>query len=182
MPQRSFFAAGFQFRISVIGAAAASATGWLIRNRPSRATAYCGRFVATVPPPTMRDGLVASSLSTQRQEHVEYDHIVSHTRAIMADTARVTVTLAADLVDSIDRIERNRSRFIAEAVQHELARRRQAGLLQSIRSPHADTVALVDTGLADWVSDLPDEEGLVDVDAGTPVRWVEGQGWTKGRA
>jgi len=100
----------------------------------------------------------------------------------MADRARVTVTLAADLVDGIDRIERNRSRFIAEAVQHELTRRRQAGLLQSIRSPHADTVALVDAGLADWVADLPADEGLVDVDAGTPVRWVEGQGWTKGRA
>jgi hypothetical protein len=100
----------------------------------------------------------------------------------MASIARVTVTLAADLVDQIDRIERNRSRFIAEAVQHELARRRQAALLQSIHSPHPDTVAFVDTGLADWVSDLPADEGLVDVDAGTPVRWVEGQGWTKDRA
>lgn len=99
----------------------------------------------------------------------------------MAETARVTITLAAGLVEDIDRLERNRSRFIAEAVQHELARRRQAALLQSIHSPHADTVALVDTGLADWVSDLPADEGLVDVAAGTPVRWVEGQGWTKGR-
>ena len=92
------------------------------------------------------------------------------------------MTLAADLVEGIDRIERNRSRFIAEAVQHELIRRRQAALLQSIHNPHADTVALVDTGLADWVSDLPADDGLVDVAAGTPVRWVEGQGWTKGRA
>ena len=100
----------------------------------------------------------------------------------MAETARVTVTLSADLVDGIDRVERNRSRFIAEAVQHELTRRRHAALLQSIHSPHADTVVLVDTGLADWVSDLPADEGLVDVDAGTPVRWVDGQGWTKGRA
>jgi hypothetical protein len=100
----------------------------------------------------------------------------------MAGTARVTVTLAADLVDGIDRIERNRSRFIAEAVRHELTRRRHAALLQSVHRPHADTVALVDTGLADWVSDLPADDGLVDVDAGTSVRWVEGQGWTKGRA
>ncbi len=100
----------------------------------------------------------------------------------MAGTARVTVTLAADLVESIDRLERNRSRFIAEAVEHELARRRQAALLHSIRSPHADMVALIDTELGDWVSDLPADEGLVDVDAGTPVRWVEGKGWKKGRA
>ena len=98
----------------------------------------------------------------------------------MADTARVTVTLAADLVEDIDRLERNRSRFIAEAVRRELTRRRQAALLRSIRSPHAETVALVDTGLADWVSDLPADEGLVDVEAGTPVRWVEGKGWKKG--
>ncbi len=100
----------------------------------------------------------------------------------MAETARVTVTLAADLVEDIDRLERNRSRFIAEAVAHELTRRRQAALLQSIRRPHADTVALVDTGLADWVSELPADEGLVDVDAGTPVRWIEGKGWKRGRA
>lgn len=100
----------------------------------------------------------------------------------MAETARVTVTRSSDLVDGIDRLERNRSRFIAEAVEHELTRRRQAALLQSIRSPHADTVALVDAGLADWVSDLPADEGLVDVDAGIPVRWVEGKGWKKGRA
>jgi len=100
----------------------------------------------------------------------------------MVETARVTVTLAADLVEGIDRIERNRSRFIAEAVEHELTRRRQAALLHSIRRPHADTVALVETGLGAWVSDLPADEGLVDGAAGTPVRWVEGQGWKKDRA
>ena len=37
-------------------------------------------------------------------------------------------------------------------------------------------------GVRPWVSDLPADEGLVDVDAGTPVRWVEGKGWKKGRA
>lgn len=93
----------------------------------------------------------------------------------------MTVTLAANLVESIDRIERNRSKFIAEAVEHELARRRQAALLHSIRRPHADTVVLVDTGLGDWVSDLPADEGLVDVASGTPVRWVEGHGWKMDR-
>jgi post-segregation antitoxin (ccd killing protein) len=99
----------------------------------------------------------------------------------MAATARVTVTLAADLVEDIDRLERNRSRFIAEAVEHELTRRRQAALLTSVRLPHADTVALVDTGLTDWLSDLPADEGLVDVSGGTPVHWIAGRGWKKGR-
>ena len=40
MPARSYgVAGGRQFSISVIGVAVASPTGWLIRNRPSRATA-----------------------------------------------------------------------------------------------------------------------------------------------
>ena len=35
-------------------------------------------------------------------------------------TERMTVTLSAELVDGIDRVERNRSRFVAQAVEHEL--------------------------------------------------------------
>lgn len=92
---------------------------------------------------------------------------------------RVTVTLPADLVERIDQLERNRSRFIAEAVEHELAQRRRDALLQSVRNPHTETTELVDMGLSDWVSDLPSDEALVDISAGTPVRWVEGQGWIK---
>jgi hypothetical protein len=92
-------------------------------------------------------------------------------------TERVTVTLSAELVEGIDRLERNRSRFIAEAVEHELARRRRQALLSSLRSPHPETADLADTGLGNWTSDLPDDEGLVDVAGGTAVRWVEGQGW-----
>ncbi|MGH9162905.1 MAG: hypothetical protein ACRD2X_23325 [Vicinamibacteraceae bacterium] len=89
------------------------------------------------------------------------------------------MTLPADLVERIDQLERNRSRFIAEAVEHELAQRRRDALLQSVQNPHAETTDLVDIGLSDWVSDLPSDETLVDANAGTPVRWVEGQGWTK---
>ena len=97
----------------------------------------------------------------------------------MAAIERVTVTLAADLVERIDRLERNRSRFIAEAVEHELARRRHDALLRSVRSPHAETVEFFDTGLSDWTSNLPADEGLIDLNGGTPVRWDEGHGWTK---
>lgn len=97
----------------------------------------------------------------------------------MATTERVTVTLPADLLEAIDQLERNRSRFIAEAVQHELVRRRRDALLQSIRSPHPETTELVDTGLADWTSDLPEDEGLLDPAGGTAIRWIEGQGWVK---
>ncbi|MDP2954880.1 MAG: ribbon-helix-helix domain-containing protein [Longimicrobiales bacterium] len=98
----------------------------------------------------------------------------------MATTERVTVTLPAELVESIDRLERNRSRFIAEAVGHELVRRRREGLLRSLKSPHPEAAELAETGLADWATSLPaHDEGLVDLSAGKPVRWVEGQGWVE---
>src|SRR6187455_833296 len=47
-----FFSAGVQFISSVIGVAVASFADWLIRNRPSRPTAYCGRFVGDPPAKT----------------------------------------------------------------------------------------------------------------------------------
>lgn len=95
-------------------------------------------------------------------------------------TERVTVTLPAELVESIDRFERNRSRFIAEAVEHELERRRREGLLQSLKNPHPEAAELAETGLADWGASLPeDDDELVDRNAGKPVRWVEGKGWVE---
>ncbi len=97
----------------------------------------------------------------------------------MSTTERVTVTLPAELVEGIDRLERNRSRFIADAVERELARRRREALLSSVHNPHPDTAELADTGLGDWTSDLPNDEGLVDLAGGTAVGWVEGQGWVK---
>ena len=67
----------------------------------------------------------------------------------MASTERVTVTLPAELVKEIDHFERNRSRFIAEAVERELVRRRRAGLLRSLEHPHPEAAELADMGLAD---------------------------------
>ena len=98
----------------------------------------------------------------------------------MSHSARITITLSGDLVEGIDRLARNRSRFIAEAVQHELARRQRDALLQSLNSPHPEIIELADIGLADWTSDLPnDDEGLVDPRGGTAVRWIEDRGWVK---
>ena len=97
----------------------------------------------------------------------------------MSTTERVTVTLSAELVEGIDRLERHRCRSIAEAVEHELARRRRESLLSSVSNPHPETADKADTGLGNWTADLPDEEGLIDVAGGTAVRWVEGQGWVK---
>ena len=98
----------------------------------------------------------------------------------MATTKRVTVTLPLELVQRIDPLERNRSRFIAEAAERELVRRRRDGLLRSLESPHTEAADLADASLADWSASLPvDDEELVDVTAGTPVHWVLGQGWTQ---
>jgi hypothetical protein len=96
----------------------------------------------------------------------------------MSATARVTVTLPTDLVLEIDGYEKNRSRFITEAVEHELVRRRREGLMRSLANPHPETLALAEAGLADWAARLPvEEDDLVDVSAGKSVRWIEGKGW-----
>lgn len=122
--------------------------------------------------------VAAASIGSRptRSSDDEYGHTLCHTLS-MAVSERVAVTLAAELVEEIDRLERNRSRFITDAVRHELSRRRRDALLQSVSNPHPETVELVDVGLADWTSDLPADEGLVDPAGGTAVRWVEGQGW-----
>jgi hypothetical protein len=92
---------------------------------------------------------------------------------------RVTVTLPADVVEDIDCRERNRSRFILDAVRRELKRRQREELKRSLYHPHPETSELADAGFADWGARLPDEKAsdLVDVRAGRAVRWVPGRGW-----
>jgi hypothetical protein len=91
---------------------------------------------------------------------------------------RVTVTMPAELVAGIDRYERNRSRFIAEAVRHELKRRQRQELQRSLVHPHPDSLATASLGLQSWAESLPTGEAeLLDPAAGVPVRWSPGQGW-----
>jgi hypothetical protein len=92
---------------------------------------------------------------------------------------RVTVTLPVDVVRDIDRRERNRSKFVLEAVQRELKRRRRAELHRSLRNPHPETRDFADLGLRGWASHLPAEdcEVLVNTKAGKAVRWQPGRGW-----
>jgi len=98
----------------------------------------------------------------------------------MATTERVTVTLPIDLVESIDRLERNRSRFITEAVQHELVRRRRESLQRSLDNPHVEAAETAALGLADWgASASADDHELLDASAGRSVRWIEGRGWVE---
>ena len=96
----------------------------------------------------------------------------------MPTTERVTVTLPAETIETIDRLEKNRSRFIAQAIQRELERRRQEELQRSIDNPHPEAAALAEAGFDDWAASLPtEEEALVDMSAGTPVVWAPGEGW-----
>jgi len=96
-------------------------------------------------------------------------------------TERVTITLPRDLVDEVDRKERNRSKFIREAIQHELERRRREAVRQSLLTPHPESQETTEWGLDAWVAGLPegDEDDLLDADAGTEVRWRPGEGWAQ---
>ncbi len=96
---------------------------------------------------------------------------------------RVTVTLPAEVVQDIDRLEKNRSKFVLEAVRHELQRRRREELQRSLRSPHPEIEQLAEAGFDEWAGGLPAENAaeLVDLKAGKPVRWVPGEGWVEAR-
>ncbi|HUA20302.1 MAG TPA: ribbon-helix-helix domain-containing protein [Bryobacteraceae bacterium] len=96
---------------------------------------------------------------------------------------RVTITLPNGLVKDIDRLETNRSKFVAEAVRRELDRRRRAELRRSLRNPHPESATFVDEGFDEWARSLPQEdaEGLVNSRGGKPLRWKPGEGWSAGR-
>src|SRR5713101_9929429 len=100
----------------------------------------------------------------------------------MANVDRVTVTLPNELVRDIDRREKNRSKFVAEAVRNELDRRRREELRRSLNNPHLESTDLAEERLEEWTRGLPEEdtEALVDSNAGKPVRWVPGEGWVAG--
>jgi len=97
----------------------------------------------------------------------------------MDNVELVTVSLPADLVRDIDRLEKSRSSFVTEAVQHELDRRRRQELRHSLQNPLSDSVDLAEQGLEEWKRSLPEEDvnALVDASLGKLVRWVPGQGW-----
>jgi hypothetical protein len=99
----------------------------------------------------------------------------------MPTTEPVTVTLPAEVVRDIDRMGANRSKFILDAVNHELQRRRREELQFSLRQPHPESAQLAEAGFDEWARSLPAEDAaeLVDLQAGTPVRWVPGEGWVE---
>ena len=98
-------------------------------------------------------------------------------------TERVTVTLPVEVLEDIDRRERNRSRFILEAVRRELKRRQREELKHSLQNPHSEASELASAGFEEWAARLPEEKAsdLVDLRAGRSVRWVPGRGWLEGK-
>jgi Arc/MetJ-type ribon-helix-helix transcriptional regulator len=102
----------------------------------------------------------------------------------MPTVERVTVTLPDDLIRDIDRREKNRSKFVTEAVRRELDRLRREELRRSLQNPHSESTELAEQGLEEWSRSLPEEdaEALLDSRAGRAVRWVPGEGWVKDRA
>ena len=96
--------------------------------------------------------------------------------------ARVTITLPPELVEEIDRRERNRSRFVLEAVRREVQRRRREELRRSLADSHPESLELVDAGLEKWGEGSQAEAvDLLDSRSGRSVLWVPGKGWTKSK-
>ena len=93
---------------------------------------------------------------------------------------RVTVTLPDEVVEEIDRWEKNRSRFVLEASLRELALRRREQLERSLANPHIESDRVAEQGLEAWGEAADgDDEGLLEPGAGRAVRWRDGEGWTE---
>ena len=101
----------------------------------------------------------------------------------MPSVERVTVTLPEDVLRDVDRREKNRSKFVAEAIRRELDRRRRAELRRSLEHPHPERAELAQEGLEEWWRGLPEEDGeaIVDSTAAKNIRWIPGEGWVEDR-
>lgn len=99
----------------------------------------------------------------------------------MPGSTRVTITLPSEILTEIDQGDKNRSRYILEAVQREIARRRKEALEVSLTNPHPESQSIELIGLNDWFTEGDQEaRELLDFEAGTPVRWVPETGWVVG--
>ncbi len=52
-------------------------------------------------------------------------------------------------------------------------------LRRSLAAPHPESEEFAELGLDEWATSLPAEDisQLVDLESGTPVRWIAGQGF-----
>ena len=94
-------------------------------------------------------------------------------------TERVTITMPREMVEQIDSMTKNRSRFIVDAVRREIARQRREELRLSLQNPHEESGQVAELGISDWGDGLPPEEvGLLNPERGRAVRWRPEKGWT----
>ena len=95
----------------------------------------------------------------------------------------MTITLPKEVVQSMDRVQKNRSAFALDAIQKELLRRRRSELAESLRNPHPESLRVAEAGLSDWVRALPREVGqaMVDSKKGQEIHWTKGRGWIQGK-
>mgnify|MGYP001556016340 CR=1 FL=1 len=101
------------------------------------------------------------------------DYMIIHVK-------RVTVTLPNEVVEEIDRWEKNRSRLVLEASLRELAVRRREELERSLANPHIESEWVAEQGWEEWGSAVDgDDEGLLEPGAGQAVRWRAGEGWSE---
>jgi len=99
----------------------------------------------------------------------------------MAGSTRVTITLPSEILHEIDLGDKNRSRFILEAVQREISRRRKLALELSLKHPHHESLSLETAGLREWfLNGKQDAANLLDLEGGMDVRWHPEQGWVEG--
>ena len=92
---------------------------------------------------------------------------------------RVTITLPNEILQEIDREEKNRSRYILDAIEREIARRRLAALETSLENPHPESAALESSDVANWIQAGEADSDLLDVNGGTCVKWTA-DGWVEG--
>lgn len=97
----------------------------------------------------------------------------------MTSVQRITIELPEGVVREIDQHHEDRGKFVAEAVERELGRRRQGEMLRSLENPHPESFELAEQGVADWAGQLPQEDalGLVEPGRGRAVEWVPERGW-----
>lgn len=93
-------------------------------------------------------------------------------------TERITITMPKEIVEEIDRMTNNRSRFILDAVRHELDRQRREDLRLSLCNPHKEASQVAEWGMTEWRAGLPDDSDLLDAASGRPVRWRADEGWS----
>ncbi len=91
---------------------------------------------------------------------------------------RVTVTLPEEIVRDIDHREKNRSKFILQAVQNELDRRKRDELQKSLQNPHPESLEMAKLGMNEWADQsAAGDEDLLDLSSGRRVLWNPGKGW-----